>query len=322
MSEPIHLKDKQPDVDPTRVGVSYSGGGALVLIELGIANAFVKLGIVPDVITGVSAGALAGAAHALDPINGKGIRVAADILANDVSNDLLGLTPFHVLGRLLVEREHIRSLGDNAAIAPLMTAALKREFNLDNVTIGHFAPPDRPKLLIIATDVENRDSVVFPDDCSLVNAVVASSSIPGVFPWRTITIAGTERVLVDGGVVMNQPLSNLVEQRCGTIYACAVGPTDPLPVPANALDNAIRAVNLSVHQATKLEEAYVQLIFNNLRKGTVHHIHPIINYLSGDNFDFNADLVRTVMDDAEAQTIDWLTRPHPEDSTGATHNGT
>jgi predicted acylesterase/phospholipase RssA len=310
MAEPIRLAGKQPDVDPTRVGISYSGGGALVVIELGIASAFVKLGIVPAVISGVSAGSLAGAAHALDPVGGTGIRLAADILAHHVSNGRLGLTPFHVLGRLLVEREHIRSLGDNATIGPLVTAALKRTFGVDDVTIAAFGPPERPKLLIIATDVENRESVLFPDDCPLIDALVASSAIPGVFPWRTVSIAGEDRVLVDGGLVMNQPLSNLVEQGCGTIYACAVGPTDPLPPPKNALDNAMRAVHLAMHQATKLEEAYVQLVFKGLGKGTVQHIHPIINYLGGDTFDFTPDLVERAMADAEKQTIDWLTKPH------------
>jgi NTE family protein len=302
MSEPIHLKDKQPDVDRSRIGISYSGGGALVVIELGIARAFIKLGIKPAVITGVSAGALAGTAHALDPVDGRGIQLGADILGH-VTNNLLGLTPFHVLGRVLVEREHTTSLGDQATIGPLITAALQRELKLDNVTMGFFKPPDHPKLMILATDIQNRESVCLPDDVPLVDAVVASSSIPGVFPWRTIQINGVQRLLVDGGVVMNQPLSNLVEQGCGTIYACAVGPTDPLPPPNNALDNALRAINLAMHQAMKLEEDYVQAKIGG--KGKVHHIHPTID-LAGDNFDFTPEIVRRVIDEAESKTIDWL----------------
>jgi NTE family protein len=311
MSEPIHLKHKQPEIVPDRIGISYSGGGALVVVELGIARAFVKLGIVPAVITGVSAGSLAGAAHALDPVGGKGIDMAADILANHVTNDLLGLTAVRVFGRLLTERKHIKSLGDDAPIGPFINDGIKRLFNVDNVTIGYFASP-RPRLLILASDVQNQESVIFPDDVPLIDAVVASTSIPGVFPWRTMNISGTDRLLVDGGVVMNQPLSNLVEQGCGTIYACAVGSTEPLPPPQHALDNAMRAVNLAMHQSTKLEEAYVQLIFQNLGQGVVHHIHPIVNYLDGSNFDFNADMVDKVMADAEAQTIKWLTEPHQE----------
>ena len=303
MSEPIHLKGIEPQVALDKIGISYSGGGALVVVELGIARAFVKLGIVPAVITGVSAGGLAGAAHALDPVGGRGIKLAADILAH-VSNGSLGLTPFHVLGRLVVEREHITSLGDNATIGPLITAGLKRELGLDNVTIGYFKPPDRPVLMILATDIENKEGVWLPDPTPLEDAVIASSAIPGVFPWRTMTIDGKQRLLADGGVVMNQPISNLVEQGCGTLYVCAVGSDAPFGPPRNALENAFRTINLAMHQAMKLEEAYVALKLGD--NGVVHHIHPIINNLSGDNFDFQPGMIETVMADAEAQTIAWL----------------
>jgi len=303
VAEDIHLKGKDPEVDRAKIGISYSGGGALVVVEMGIASAFVKLGIVPSVITGVSAGALAGAAHALDPIGGRWIRLAVDILSH-VSNNLLGLTPVHVLGRLLIEREHITGLGDNATIRPLIVAGVKREFGLDNVTMGYFKPPDRPLLMILATDIQNREAVWFPDSTPLEDAVVASSSIPGVFPWRTLNIDGRERLLADGGVVMNQPLSNLVEQGCGTLYVCAVGSTQPFGPPKNALDNAIRTINLAMHQATKLEEDYVAVKLNG--KGDVHHIHPVINTISGDNFDFTPQMITDVMADAEAQTIKWL----------------
>ena len=136
---------------------------------------------------------------------------------------------------------------------------MKRELHLENVTIGHFRPPDRPMLMIVATDVVQKRGIWFPDETPLDQALVASTAIPGIFPWREMTVGGERLFLADGGVVMNQPLSNLVEQGCGTIYACAVGSTGPLAPPKNLIDNALRAVNLAMHQATKLEEDYVRL---------------------------------------------------------------
>ena len=106
MAEPIHLKDVQPAVDPSRIGISYSGGGPLVIIELGVARAFVKKGIVPAVITGASAGALAGTAHALDPLEGRGIQLAAEICGR-FSNSTLGLDAFHIALRVIRERTHL-----------------------------------------------------------------------------------------------------------------------------------------------------------------------------------------------------------------------
>ena len=308
MADPIVLKDAQPAVDPARIGISYSGGGPLVIVELGIARAFVKKGIVPAVITGASAGALAGAAHALDPIGGRGIEIAADICGT-FSNAKLGLDPFHVALKVIRERTGLTGLGDNTAFGPPLSAAVKRTLGLANVTMGLFRPPDRPKLMIVATDVVQKRAIWFPDDTPLDQALVASTAIPGVFPWREMVVNGETLFLVDGGVVMNQPLSNLVEQGCGTIYACAVGSNAPLAPPKNLIENALRAVNLAMHQATKLEEDYVRLKLDGI--GTVRHIHPEV-VVPADNFNFTPQLVRSVMADAEAQTLAWLDQNHPE----------
>jgi predicted acylesterase/phospholipase RssA len=307
MSQAILLKEKNPDnltVDKKKIGISYSGGGPLVVVELGIARAFVQEGIIPDVITGVSAGALAGTAHALDVRNGTGIDMAQALLSR-VSNSTLGLDPVHVLGRVILGREHTTSLGDNAPLGSWFREGLKHTpaLGLTNVTIGTFTPPRYPKLMIAATDALDGTSVWFPDETPIEDALIASSAIPGVFPWRTMLVEGRERTLVDGGVVTNQPLSNLVNEGCGTIWACAVGPTDPLPPPTNGLDNALRSVNMTMHQCSKLEEDYVCLKLGN--RGVVHHIHPILS-VPIHEFDFSAALVQQVMDDACAKTRAWL----------------
>lgn len=58
MDERIKLAEVDvPEVDRDRVGISYSGGGPLVLVELGCVRAFVECGIRPAAIVGVSAGA-------------------------------------------------------------------------------------------------------------------------------------------------------------------------------------------------------------------------------------------------------------------------
>ena len=100
-----------------------------------------------------------------------------------------------------------------------------------------------------------------------------------------LTVNRQDLILVDGGVVMNQPLSNLVEQECGTIYACAVGSTAPLAPPQNLIDNALRSVNLAMHPEV---------------------------FVPADNFDFTPEIVRSVMAEAEAKTLAWLDENHPE----------
>jgi predicted acylesterase/phospholipase RssA len=206
------------------------------------------------------------------------------------------------------EGTRITSLGDNAPIGPAVRNGLTQTFGLKNVSTRTFVPPQYPKLLIAATDVCQGTSVWFSDDTPtevvpIDEALIASSAIPGVFPWRTARIDGSEVFLVDGGVMTNQPLSKLVECGCGTIYACAVGPTDALPPPANGLDNAYRTATLTMHQCTKLEEDYVRLKLGD--QGVVHHIHPLVDFPIH-QFDFTPALVQRVMADARAKTVDWL----------------
>jgi NTE family protein len=303
MSEPILLAHEDLSVNRKQIAISYSGGGALVVIELGIAQAFVDLGILPAVIAGASAGALAGAAHALDPIGGAGIRMAAAILGG-INNRTLGLGLDQFIGRLVIERENLTSLGDHAPLGWIIRDMLEEKLGLTNVTIGYFRPPSRPRLMVVATNRLNGRSVWFPAATPLQDALLASTAIPGVFPWQTLKVRGKELILVDGGVVENQPLTQLAMAGCGTIFACAVGYVGgAIPPPTNAINNAVNSIWITVHQATKLEE---QMLRERLgRRGDIFHIHPEVDFPI-DEFNFTDDLVTAVMEESRRKTVAWL----------------
>ena len=312
MTEPIHLKgvDTVP-ADPAKVGISYSGGGPLLVVELGIARAFVQRGIRPSVICGASAGALTAAAHALDPVGGRGIDMAADLLGRKVRNSFLKLDALDFAQRLLGHGKHLDSIGDNSPIGALIGDGIKSTFGVSPVTMGMFGKPlpgdgavETTGLMIVATDDCNGSSYWFEDGSLLTDALIASSAIPGVFPFLShVAGDGAQLTLVDGGVVDNQPLSNLLEQGCGTIYACAVGASGPRPVPRNLLENYMQAINLSMHQCTKLEEDFVRAKLP--AGGKILHIHPETTTPVND-FEFTPELVRQVMDEATQLTKAWL----------------
>jgi NTE family protein len=303
VAEPILLATSDLKVDRKKIGVSYSGGGAMVLIELGIAQAFVDLGILPAVIAGASAGALAGAAHALDPVGGAGIRMAATVLGG-VTNRTLGLGIDQVIGRLALERQNLTSLGDHTALGPIIRDALEAKLGLTDVTIGYFRPPWRPRLMVVATNRLNGRSVWFPAATPIEAALLASSAIPGIFPWQTVRVRGRQLTLVDGGVVDNQPLSQLALAGCGTIFACAVGYVGgAIPPPTNAINNAVNSIWIAIHQSTKLEE---QLLRERLGTGgDIFHIHPEVNF-PVDQFNFSDKLVAQVMEESRRKTVAWL----------------
>jgi NTE family protein len=293
------LHGRTLSVDRGRVGISYSGGGALVLVELGIALAFVDLGIRPYAIAGVSAGAITGAAHAIDPAGGRGILAAARGLEM-VDNHALGLTTLQVLERAVWERQHLLSLGTNEPIQALLADAFLELAGVERLTFDYFGRDGRPRLLVGAADRRRGESVWFPGDADVADALVASSAIPGVFPPKSMNVAGEERLLIDGGVVADQPLSVLAMEGCGTIYACAVGyDGERLAAPANLVDNYFRSLSIMRHAASQLEQAYVQLVLGD--RGVVHHIHPVVPFpVKG--FNFEKEVIARVMADAREAT--------------------
>src|SRR5919202_6866770 len=142
----VLLEGRTLSIDRRRIGISYSGGGPQLAIELGCALAMVEEGIIPDVVAGVSAGAIAATAHALDPREGRGIRIAIRLLGH-VRNRTLKLAWYQVLLRLVHENLRLRSLGDNPAVRDLFGQAAA-ELGLIDFRIGSFPPPQHPKLLV------------------------------------------------------------------------------------------------------------------------------------------------------------------------------
>jgi NTE family protein len=300
--------DNRLEVDPDQIGISYSGGGPLLPIELGIARAFVNKKIYPEVITGVSAGAIAAAAHALDIYNGTGIDRVVEHLGT-VTNAWLHLDALDFGREAVIRREHLPSIGDNAGIGEMLMAVLDECYQINDISFGAFGSPltpaakSSPKLFICATDLVGQKPYWFGDSEPLRTALIASSAIPGVFPWVEYDGPNGTIFLVDGGVVRNQPLTNLAEQGCGRIYACSVGGTPIQTAPSNLIDNFFRAINLTMHQCMRLEEEGLRPRI--CPQGKVIHIHPETTIPLPD-FNFTPDLVRRVVDEARQLTEDWL----------------
>lgn len=299
MAEPL-LHDRPLAVDRARVGVSYSGAGPLLLVELGVAQAFVDLGIEPFAIAGVSAGAIVATAHAVDPVRGAGIAAAARGLER-VSNRSLGLTVGQVLWRALRERQRMLGLGSNESIETLVVDGFRAVTGRDRLTFGDFGRDGRPMLIVKATDRLTGEGVRFTGDDDVAGALVASSAIPGVFPPRRMG----PHLFIDGGVVDDQPLSELALEGCGTIYAVAVGyDGELLKAPTNLVDNWMKSTSIALHAASRLEQDYVQVKLGDA--GVIHHIHPLVLELPVRGFDFTREVIAQVMRDARDETKRWI----------------
>jgi predicted acylesterase/phospholipase RssA len=306
---PAVLQDKDLDVKRDLVGISYSGGGPLLLIELGIAQAFVELAIVPIAIAGVSAGAMAAVAHGLDPVDGKGVTLAAKALAT-VNNGTLNLNLDQIVLHAIWELKHLAGLGDNNdAVRAILGDVLLDMTGSKQLPATYFDGSNNlPTVSLGATDRISGNAYWFSGDDDVTDALVASSAIPFVFPAKPMTAGGKERVFVDGGVVSNQPLSELALKGCGTIYACAVGyDGEQLKAPTNLVDNGMQSISIMIHESSRLEQAFVQTRMGDA--GVIHHIHPEVAFpISG--FNFSPTSVAQVMEAAKSATMTWIRDNH------------
>ena len=171
-----------------KIGLALGGGAALGGAHLGVLRALKEHGIEAEFITGTSVGALVAAMYAFGVPLEK-----MEALARKLNwLDIAGLSPSRYA--LLTNKK--------------MTKLLEDE--IGKVTFEEAPLP----LAMLATDISNGQKVVLQSG-SIQEATMASTCIPGVF--NPVTIEG--RMLVDGGIVENVPVSPLRPMGAQTIIA-------------------------------------------------------------------------------------------------------
>lgn len=212
-----------------RIAFVLSGGGSLGAVQVGMLRALYERGILPDVIVGTSAGALNGTFIAARP---QTMSAVDDLLALwqtferedffplSVSRAVLGLT-----GRRmgLVDPENLRTLiEDHAGITRIEDASTE--------------------LHMVATDLLSGGEQLLSSG-DVVSAILASAAIPGIYP----PVRRGNRVLVDGGVSNNTPISQAVRLGATQIFVLPTGTTCPLVrAPRTALAVMMHAFSLLV----------------------------------------------------------------------------
>jgi NTE family protein len=176
------------------VGVVLSGGGARAFAHLGVLEELLAAGVTFDRIAGVSLGAL----------------IAASAAA--------GFTPDRMLE--VFERSFVATNPTNDYVPPaysLIRGAKTRR--LLEEAFGDLRIEQLPlRFFCVSCDLIEREPVVRRTG-PVAEAVYQSLAIPGVFP-PVPTSDG--RLLVDGGVLDNLPVSTMAHRREGPIIAVDV----------------------------------------------------------------------------------------------------
>jgi NTE family protein len=198
-----------------QLGLALSGGAERGVAHIGVLRALEIAEIEPQLLAGTSIGALVAAFRAFNIPVKKMFKQAQEMSWTSISKFSFakdGLLTNDEIGNIV--KKHI---GD---------------VNIEDAPIP---------LAIVATDIRTGDKVVMRKG-NLAKAVMASSAIPGIF--RPVKI--DERLLVDGFLVENIPISPLKEMGADVIMAVSLSTLREYREPDGILNILMNAFEIAV----------------------------------------------------------------------------
>ncbi|HEX4583672.1 MAG TPA: patatin-like phospholipase family protein [Burkholderiaceae bacterium] len=256
-----------------------AGGGSLGAVQVGMLAALARRGIVPDFVVGASVGAINAAYFAAEP-DGRGVERLERIWRRLRRTDIFPFSPVASLLGLFGKANHV------VAPAPLRSLI---ESELPYERLEQAQVPCH----VVATDALEGTDVVLSSGLA-VTALLASAAIPAVFP--PVTIDG--RLLLDGGVANNTPISTAVKLGATRVIVLPTGISCSLQMlPRGTIAMALHALNLMIMRQLLVDIEHVASL------AEVVMVPPLCP-LDTTSYDFSrsADLMHR----AEAATRLWL----------------
>lgn len=264
------------------VAFVLSGGASLGAVQVGMAQALESEGIGPEMVVGTSVGAVNGAWLAGQrPVGGL-----ADLWRSMKRSTLFPLRPLVGLRGFAGRTNHV-----------VPNSGLRRLLER-HVTFPRLEGAPIP-FSVITTEARSGEEVVL-DRGPTVEAILASSALPGIFP--PVTIGG--RTLIDGGVVDNTPISQAIIAGADEVWVLAAGFSCALQeAPRGALEMGMHAVGLLVQQRLVMETT------GRDYPVPVHLIPPPCPIsVTPTDFSQGAELIER----SRATTLQWLRDGRPE----------
>ena len=212
-----------------KVALALGGGAVLGAAHIGVLKAFHEYDVEICAIGGTSIGALFAALHAFG-LNPKEIqKFATDLDWLDISG--LSLSKFGLLSNEKLGESFKAAVGD-----------------------VDFADANVP-LAVVATDIGNGKKVVFTKG-KVAPAIMASSCVPGIF----VPVEIDDRLLVDGGLVENVPLSALRELVDDRVVGVDLNARRQYRAPDDIIDVLGNALDVAIDNATRMQTEKADLV--------------------------------------------------------------
>ena len=212
-----------------RTAFVLAGGGSRGAVQVGMLEELVSRGISADRVFGASVGAINGAAYAGDPTL-EGVQRMADIWRAVTGAEIFPRGTFDGPWAFLQKRAAVHA---NTGLRKIIEDGVDFE-NLEDAQV--------PVEVVTTSLTDGRERWLTHGPA--VEAILASSAIPSIFP--PVTIDGD--LLVDGGVVNNVPISRALAAGCDRIYVLLCGPLHyHPPPPRRPAEAALTAFFVAVH---------------------------------------------------------------------------
>ena len=202
-----------------KLGLALSGGGVKGFAHAGALKALEEFGYKPDIISGTSAGAVAGALY----VAGYTPKEICDLFKNKSFSNFTNIT--------------IPTSG-------LFSPAKFVDFLKQKITYANIEDLPIP-MRIVATDLDAGKIKVFTEG-SLAERVMASATVPVVFPPTVID----DVHYVDGGIFCNFPV-DVIRQDCEKVIGINVSPLVPTQYKQTIIEIALRSYNFMFRANTK-----------------------------------------------------------------------
>lgn len=216
-----------------------AGGGTRGAVQVGMLAELVDLGVRADRVYGVSVGAVNAAVYSADPTI-DGMKKLEDVWVNLRADDIFPKTRVHGPWLFFQQRQSVYA---NSGLRKVLESGLSVDRMEDAII----------PLEVVATSlVDGGERWISRGP--IVDAVLASAAIPGIFP--PVEIDGES--LIDGGVVNNVPISRALAAGATKIYVLLCGPSRHTPqIGKRPIESVISALFTSVHSrfSRELEES-------------------------------------------------------------------
>lgn len=212
-----------------KIGLALGGGAVLGAAHIGVLKALDESGIEICAISGTSIGALFAALYAFGKSPDEIEKFIEDLHWLDVSG--LSLSKFGLLSNEKLGEAFEDAVGD-----------------------VEFSDAKIP-LAVIATDIGNGKKVTFRKG-SVAPAIMASSCVPGIVTPVEID----DRLLVDGGLVENVPVSPLEDLGAKKIIGVDLNAKRTYQSPDDIIDLLANALDVAIDNATRIQTDEADLL--------------------------------------------------------------